>query len=61
MKRISAGLLVFLIAGLVLFSARETLAKEYLGFSPGVQSWDEVILTLKSAHAVFEDNYSYHG
>jgi len=61
MQRISAGLLVFLIAGLVLFSANNTLAKEYLGFSPGTQSWDEVMLILKSAHAVFKDNYGYQG
>jgi len=61
MKRIAAGLLVFLIAGMVLFSANKTLAKEYLGFSPGVQSWDEVVLTLKTVHAVYEDNYGYQG
>ncbi|HHL35427.1 MAG TPA: hypothetical protein ENJ30_13790 [Desulfobulbaceae bacterium] len=61
MKRISAGLLVFLITGMILFSANETRAKEYLGFSPGVQSWDEVELTLKTAHAVYETNYSYQG
>jgi len=61
MKRISTGLLMFLIAGSVLFLARETLAKEYLGFSPGTQLWNEVVLTLKSAHAVFKDNYGYQG
>lgn len=35
--------------------------KKYLGFSPGAQSWDEVVSTLKTAHAVYKATYSYQG
>ena len=41
--------------------ARENQVKGYLGFSPGEQSWDEVILTLKTANAVYKTTYSYQG
>lgn len=38
-----------------------TTIKKYLGFSPGAQSWDEVVSVLKTAHAFYETDYGYQG
>lgn len=61
MQRIAAGFFGVLLIGTVLLSGRPLYAKEYLGFSPGTQTWDEVILTLKSANAVYDPNWGYKG
>ncbi len=50
-----------MVAWLLFFPSHGAAAKEYLGFSPGNQSLDEVVLTLKTAGAVFDQNYGYQG